>query len=390
MRPAYQKPIDLNGVRPEVISGGAVNHHSIKKSRTSTPFPSSNAKCEVAQRSRCAPVAVIESLENRTLLSAATTGIAPSLTAAPAQETVLGVFGIVNGKPTKLKLSLDPTHAATFSLSGGAATALQSDSGIQLEVTDISGAALTVTVTHRGSVTFGDVDVTGNLKTFQATAGILEGTLAVSGTVGNVDLGAIPGNVNIANGVNRFLSGDLAGTFTAGASVSSLKLGTVTGNVNVTGNIQSLQATTVSGTIYSAGTLGHATMGNLNGQIVSANGITALTASSMNNATVLAGADLGSDGLLGGTGSAQDSFAAGTIDSLNVNGAISSSFIGAGVVPANGVFGSGNDTAAGASLIKSIHARAADSVTRFESTAFGIVRLPRAVDPVTDPRFVIL
>ena len=82
-----------------------------------------------------------------------------------------------------------------------------------------------------------------------------------------------------------------------------------------------------------------------------------LTASSMTDATVLAGANLGSDGRLGGTGSAADSFAAGTIDALDVTGAISSSFIARGVAPFNGTFGSGNDTSAGVGLIKSIHAR---------------------------------
>jgi hypothetical protein len=335
--------------------------------------------------------AVIHRLENRVLLSAATADIVAGVIPADvAQETLLGVFGIVNGKRTSLKVNLDSTHTTTFSLTGGSATALQGDTGIDLEVTDISGAILTVTVTHRGSISFGDINVTGNLKTFNAAAGVLAGTLSVSGEVGHVDIGAIPGNVTIASGVSGFVGGDLAGTFAAGGNIGSLRLGAVSGNVNVGGNILSLRTTSVGGTIYSGGELGRATVGALTGRIVSASVIENLTAASMTGATVLAGANLGSDGLLGGTGSAEDSFASGTIDALDVTGGINSSFIGAGVAPFDGTFGSGNDTSAGVGLVKLIHARSADAATRFESSAFGVADLPRRVDVVTDPRFIIL
>lgn len=335
--------------------------------------------------------AMIDRLENRVLLSAATGDIFASITPAKvAQETPLGVFGIVNGKRTSLKVNLDSTHTANFSLSGGSATAFQSSEGIDLEVTDISGAILTVTVTHRGSISFGNINLTGNLKTFDAAAGVLAGTLSVSGDVGHVDIGAIPGQVSIAGGVSGWIGGDLAGTFAAGGGVGSLKLGGVSGNVNAAGNIATLRTTSVSGTLYSGGELGRATVGALSGRIVSASVIANLTAASMAGATVLAGANLGSDGLLGGTGSAQDSFAAGTIDALDVTGAISSSFIGAGVAPFDGTFGSGSDTAAGVGLIKLLHARSADAATRFESSAFGVADLPRKVNVATDPRFSVL
>ena len=128
--------------------------------------------------------AVIDRLENRVLLSAATADIVAGITPADAaQETQLGVFGIVNGKRTSLKVSLDLTHTAAFSLSGGTATVpFQAGTNIDLEVTDISGAILTVTVTRRGSISFGDINVTGNLKTFNATAGVLARTLSVTET----------------------------------------------------------------------------------------------------------------------------------------------------------------------------------------------------------------
>jgi hypothetical protein len=137
--------------------------------------------------------------------------------------------------------------------------------------------------------------------------------------------------------------------------------------------------------------LGTARVGSLTGQIVAVSLIKRLSATGMTDATVLAGANLGSDGLLGGTGSAMDSFAAGTIDRLDVSGAIHSSFIGAGEHPVDGIFGNGNDTEAGAGVIKSISAATADDTTRFESSAFGIAKLPKKVINLTaDPRFIIL
>ena len=115
----------------------------------------------------------------------------------------------------------------------------------------------------------------------------------------------------------------------AGGDVANLKLGVVTGNVMVAGNIKTLAAGDVSGTIFASGQLGHAKVGNVTGSIVSSSLILSLTAASLTNAKIIAGDNLGSDGLFGGSGSAADSFAAGTIDVLHVNGAITGSFIAA-------------------------------------------------------------
>jgi hypothetical protein len=335
---------------------------------------------------------LIESLENRTLFSAAVPAIVRENIATPADvETPLGVFGVVNGRETTLKVSLDSTHSATFSLSGGTATALRSDTGIDLEVTDFASDVLTAKVTHGGGVTFSKVAVTGSLKTFSAASSILAGTLSVSGAVGTVNIGAIPGNVTIAGGVGKFIGGNLAGTLSVGGNIGTLQLAAVNGNVNAAGNISTFKGAAVSGTIYSGGQIGHATLRTLTGRIVSASQIANFAAASMNGAIVLAGANLGSDGLLGGSGPAQDSFAAGTISVLRVLGPISASFIGAGVDPVDGVFGNGNDTSAGTGLVKSVSAASADSTTRFESIAFGVAKIGKQKIIVTiDPRFIVL
>jgi uncharacterized delta-60 repeat protein len=318
--------------------------------------------------------------------------IVPGTTSAPGiQETLLGVFGLVNGKHVKLKATLVSGAVATFTLNGGTATALQSGNDIHLEITDRTGAVLTVAVSGGKSVTFSNIDVTGNLRMLHAPAGILAGTLSVSGSAGNIMLGALQGNVAVTKGIASFAGGDLAGTFSAGGNVARLKLGNVSGNVDVTGNIASFSALDVSGSVYSSGKMNTVKVKDVTGSIVAASQIVNLAAVNLTGATILAGANLGSDGLLGGTGAAADAFGAGIISMLRVTGAISSSsFIGAGVNPTDGLFGNGNDTSAGAGLIKNIFARSADSTTHFEAASFGIARLPAKVVVTTDARFIVL
>jgi hypothetical protein len=334
------------------------------------------------------PTAVIESLENRTLLSA-TPGLTPGITRSPADlDTLIGVFGVVNGKRTTLKVSLGSSRTATFALTGGAATALQGANGIHLEIT--SGATLTVTASRGATVAFSDINITGRLAKIMAPAGQIVGTLTAASSVGDVTIGAISGSATFAAGVTKFIGGDVAGTLSAGGSAASVKLGNVSGNVNVAGNVRALTAKAVSGTIYSIGALSSVKVGSVAGRIISASAITSLSATSLSGATVLAGANLGTDGLLGGAGSAADTFAAGTIGTLSISGAVSSSFIGAGANPFDGIFGNGNDTSAGTGLIKSISARSVDATTRFEAAAFGVAKLPKKVVVTIDPRFIVL
>jgi len=63
----------------------------------------------------------------------------------------------------------------------------------------------------------------------------------------------------------------------------------------------------------------------------------------MLGAKILAGAKLGNDGRLGGTGDAADRFGFGRVDSLTVGRRMRNSIVGAGLDPVNGVFNDGND-----------------------------------------------
>jgi len=240
-----------------------------------------------------------------------------------------------------------------------------------------------------GTITFSNIDITGSLRGFHAPAASLAGTLTAD-ALGTVTLGSIDGNVNVAGAVANFTAGNLAGTFKTGGNVARLKFGDISGNVNIAGNLANLTALNISGSVYAGGILGHLKAAAVTGLIASAAQIVNLTATSVSGATVLAGANLGSDGVLNGTGTAQDTFAAGSIGTFHINGSISSSFIGAGVNPNDGTFGNAGDTAAGAGVIRNIFAKSVDTATHFEASAFGIARLGIKVNPTTDANFIVL
>jgi hypothetical protein len=312
-------------------------------------------------------------------------------TSRSVPETTLGVFGSVNGKATSLKVDFGSGSSAVFTLSGGTGTALQSGSEIDLAITASSpSAALSVAVKGGGTVPFGDIDVTGSLKSIKASASTIFGTLTISGSLGTATLGDISGNVAVAEGITSLTAGQLDGTLLAGGSVGKLKLGAVNGHINVAGNINSLTAGDVSGSIYTSGSLVSAKVGNVTGLIAAALVITSLQTLNITGATILAGVNLGADGQIGGTGLNADNYAAGDITTISAVGAIDNSFVGAGVAPGSSGFGSSNDTSAGTGLIKSISASGGATGSKFESSAFGTAKLPKKIDPATNPQFIVL
>jgi hypothetical protein len=323
------------------------------------------------------------------VLCALLLGSATSVTSRA--DTVLGVFGFINGKKTPLKVDLGSGHFATFTLTDGTGTVFQSGSEIDLEITTSSAsAALSVTVQGGGTVALGNVDVTGSLKSIKATAVTISNALTITGSLGTAKLGDIAGSVNVTEGITSLTAGQLDGTLSAGGTVGKLTLGAVNGHVNILGNITSLTSGDVSGSIYCAGSLGRSRVGNVTGLIAAASEIVSLSTLNITGGTILAGANLGDDGQIGGTGTNADIYAAGSIGSIQAAGAIDNSFVGAGVIPGSGGFGSSDDTSAGASLIKKISARGGATGTKFESSAFGTASLPKKIDPATDPRFIVL
>jgi len=273
---------------------------------------------------------------------------------------LLGSFGLVNGKQTRFTMTdADGTHI-TLSLTGGSGLVYQVGNGIALAMND-GGRGMALTVAGHGGdgrVSLQDVQASGTLKSINARNSDLAGTLHVTGSIGHLALGDIAGNVF------------------AGASIASATAGKLNGN------------------LYAAGALGRVKLGDVSGTIASGAGsIGLIAAASLSNARILSGANLGSDGAVGGSGADQDVFGPGSIGAIRIAGGITASFIGAGVIPTGQTFGGSQDTLAGTAagdIIRSLTALAADDASRFEAGGFGHVRVGGATSIQDDPRFRIL
>jgi uncharacterized delta-60 repeat protein len=154
------------------------------------------------------------------------------------------------------------------------------------------------------------------------------------------------------------------------------------------------KTTDLTGTFATAGDVGRASLGTVTGTFSAGESIGVLVLNGdLNAGRVLAGANLGSDGLSGGDGSAADIFSAASIGSLIVKGSANAAMVAAGVDPVNGVYLDADDQVLGgtASSIGSVSIKGTtDPSTRFVAGAFGRARLPQPVDPAKDPRFQIL
>lgn len=169
------------------------------------------------------------------------------------------------------------------------------------------------------------------------------------------------------------------------------------GNVRADGDIQSIFGRTanLAGTLSVRGSLANLFLGSDSGMVAAAGAIGNVTIlGNLTNGYVLSGVDLGSDGLLGGSGTAADSFSAGFIRGLRVRGSISSSVIAAGLNGNDGPLPDADDKILGgsASFIRSVFAKGgADNSSLFVAGSFGTAWLAGAmVHLLTDSRFVKL
>lgn len=284
-----------------------------------------------------------------------------AITAGPLAGTLIGNFGVVNGKLKKLTVTDSDGTRITFILAGGTGQLFQNGDRYSITVND-GGKGVTLTITGKGGdgrVSLDDVTISGTLKSMSAKNSDIFSSLHVTGAIGKLTLGNINGVV--------WSGGSIAGA-TAGA---------------------------LTGSFYATGALGKLTFGNVAGTIASGSGVIgAVSAASLDNARILSGANLGADGLVSGTGSGanDDSYGKGAIGSINVKGAITSSFIGAGVNPVDQTFGNTGDQLVGgtASSIASITAKSADQASRLEAGAIKKAKLPKTIDITQDTRFKIL
>jgi uncharacterized delta-60 repeat protein len=218
-----------------------------------------------------------------------------------------------------------------------------------------------VTVTLKGGGT-GTAYYNGTEIDLVLTGTSARSSVTVTGTGGNRRVSLR--NISSTSALHAFSAptGDLSGTLYVPGSLAALTLGTITG--------------TGTSTIAAAGSIGSISIAGV-----------------ATGATVLAGANLGSDALLGGTGSAADAFGAGAIGKITINGAVTNSTFGAGLDPSDGVLRSVNDSVIGgaASRIGSVALKhPVDASTRFYAGAFGKIRAPKKVVPAAGTNFEVL
>jgi uncharacterized delta-60 repeat protein len=287
--------------------------------------------------------------------------IVPGAIAGPLAGTLIGDFGIVNGKLKKLVVTDTDGTRITFILTGGSGELFQNGDRYSITVND-AGKGVTLTIIAKGGdgrVSLDDVTISGTLKSMNAKNSDIFSSLHVTGAIGKLALG----NIN--------------GVVWSGGAIASASAGALTGS------------------FYATSGLGKLTFGNIAGTIASGSGVIgSINAASLDNARILSGANLGADGLVSGTGSGanDDTYGQGAIGSIKVKGTITSSFIGAGVNPVDETFGNTGDQLVGgtASSIGSITAKSADQASRFEAGAIKKAMLPKKIDVSQDSRFKIL
>ena len=288
--------------------------------------------------------------------------LVPGATVATGKDdgTLLGSFGVVNGKLKKFTTTDQDGTKVTFALTGGTGQIYRLGDRFNLIIDDM-GKGVVLTVIGRGGdgrVSFSNVTISGTLRSMNARNSDIFGTLHVTGAIGALAIGNISGGV------------------WSGSSIGLVKAGKLSGNLFATGSLGKLKFSSVGGTIASGG-----------------GAISSIFVASLDNARVLSGANLGADGAVGGAGLNADSYGEGSIGTIKVTGAVTSSVIEAGVNPVDQTFGNADDTLSGsaaADAIRSISAKSADRASRFEAGNFGKILLPGKVNPMTDMRFLVL
>ncbi|SEF48157.1 Ig-like domain (group 3) [Nitrosospira multiformis ATCC 25196] len=317
-------------------------------------------------------------------------------------------FGQVPGHALPTSLSVNDTNgtAVTFSLSGpGWGEVTRSGAGLALSLfsTDTT-SALTVTTSGSHSLLTG-LAVDGNIKSILASNLDLLGTARISGSIQNITLGDVKGTSSLlvqgtgsgmafsagsvrslvltsATPINTVAVQEWLASGSAPASINGPSLGTLTATGEFSADINLSGAPATSYTLVNAQiggaisggswiVLGRAgqivaqstdaswkaafaaplslfsTRGTASGQLSTPSLQMLQVGGNLEQARIIVGANLGSDGGLGGTGSAADQFASGLLGRLRVTGSVIDSHVWVGIDPGNGIFDDGNDVVTG-------------------------------------------
>jgi hypothetical protein len=354
--------------------------------------------------------------------------------------SVVPQFGTVGGK-ANVKYTLPGlgtgSQTAVFSLSGpGTGTVETGDDGVDLTLSGTTARSAVTITTTGGAISFDDITDPSAVGSITALTGNYTGTISLAGGVGTLRVASLTGStLNIGAGAVSALSlgsvtnatvtdgggikslaftswtgGSLAaayadtistkGNFTPAVSLSGtaaprgVALGTaaISGTVDTSGWIVGGAANSISiGTVptgwdasISGAVKSFATVGGFAGDIAAASFSSVLIRGDLTG-TILAGANYGANGIPGG---GDDTYAAGSIGSVRVNGSATGAVVGAGVTPVTG----GYSVLAGGSIKSITVVGVVDSTSRFLAATlpaklkFGGV----TIVPGTDPRFAAI
>ena len=223
-----------------------------------------------------------------------------------------------------------------------------------------------------------NVQTDGDLRAFDGRNVIVDGDLTFGGNVSKFRVFATTDDAEISAGfITKF---DVMSTLRGSVDVAGItKLG-------ARGDI-------LDATIHSDGTISKVSVNGTvrDSTITAANFGKASIKGSLLDSLFLAGADLGADGELGGTGVNADTFAAGRIDGLTVKGAMANSLVGAGANPVDSDFGDGNDAAITGSQIRKLAVKGGVSNDSFFISDLYPTKLKfgrEKIDPSLDLRFI--
>ncbi len=280
-------------------------------------------------------------------------------------------------------------HAFSFDIDGDGT----STDGLALSVDGSAGKA-----SFAGDVT-GDVLVSGvdakglSFSGFSIKGGAFHADLVAAGGVGKMDIeGGVASSITVGGALKSFSikDGNLSGPLSVGGAVGKLAVGGDVesgGSVVVEGDLKGLQVggnLRAGSRLYASGTLGKLKVGgSVSGgateddmaQVLAGEMGSVQVGGAVSNARVLAGAWLGDDWAVGGTGADADSLGAGAIKSVKVGGNVADSLIGAGLAENGGAFDlawmDSNDGFAAGSSIGSLQIGGALTSTASFGTPYG-------------------
>jgi hypothetical protein len=264
---------------------------------------------------------------------------------------------------------------------------LTSKGGLNADVTLTGADAKGVSLGALKAVTITDIDV--------AAPGIVK-SIAVTnwedGSIAAASLGSLSAKGNF--GADLTLT-NAAATRTLGSAKVTGALRDAIWSINGASGAITAGSTNDALSIDVAGNLASLVVkGSAGGHFAANQFKTVSVGGDLTDAHFLAGAHLGNDGVLGGSGGDADTFAGGTIGSFTVRGQTINSVIGAGLDPTDGVFKNGNDVVIGgqASSIKSLNLGGAVSDSSFLAAGkfpTRVVIQGVVVDPAVDSRFLV-